>query len=155
MNLIHYTPASLFNGVFDRMFEDYVGNNVAPEGAKPASGFVPRVDIRELENAIVLKAELPGVSKDQISIQVENNVLVLSGEKLSEHTGEENGVYRSERSYGSFSRSFRLPDLVDGQKIEAGYENGLLTLVLPKRPEAAARKIEIQAKDVTKKIGIK
>ncbi|MDH4247004.1 MAG: Hsp20/alpha crystallin family protein [Deltaproteobacteria bacterium] len=154
MNLIRYAPAGLFNTAFERMFDDFWGQTPAEHTAETAS-FHPRVDIRDEKESIVINTELPGVEKDKISVKVENDVLTLSGEKKNETTHEENDIYRSERTFGTFTRSFKLPEVVNPEKIEAQYHNGVLKLVLPKRPEAAPRNIEVKVLNGdAKKIGV-
>ena len=146
MNLIRYSPNRWFDFPFDRVFDEFWGR--APEAAATATDvWAPRVDIREEKDAVLLSAELPGVSKDDLKIELENGVLTLSGEKKAERTENENGFYRSERVYGAYQRSFRVPETVDAERISAGYANGVLTLTLPKRPEAAPRKIAVKAEE--------
>ena len=91
--------------------------------------------------------EVPGVERDKVKIEVKDGVLTLSGEKRTEEKEEENGIFRSERVYGSFSRSFTLPEEVDGEGIEAAYRDGVMTVKLPKKPETTPRLIAI--KDAT------
>jgi len=153
MSLIRYTPASLMDAAFNQFFDGFVPD--APNGTEHAV-FVPKVDILDEKEAIVISAELPGVSLEDVKVQVENRMLTLSGEKKLQASTEENGIYRSERSYGAFSRSFRLPDLVNSEKIAADFTSGLLTLRIPKRPEAAPREIAINGEaGKVKKIDVK
>jgi len=107
--------------------------------------FQPLVDIYEEKDAIVVKAELPGVKPDELSIQIENSVLTLSGKRQLEREDKRESYHRIERSYGSFTRSFVLPNTVDSAKISAEMEAGVLTLKLPRKPEAQPRRIEIKA----------
>jgi HSP20 family protein len=102
--------------------------------------FRPSVDIFEDEKTIQVKADLPGVKPEEIKIEVENGVLTLSGERKLEKEEKKDGYHRVERVYGSFTRSFTLPEAVDGENIEAKYNEGVLTVVLPKRPEVNHRK---------------
>ncbi len=106
--------------------------------------YQPRVDIIDEKDAVIVSAELPGVDKNNISIELENRVLTLSAEKKSELKEEKDGFYRSERVYGTFQRSFRVPEVVNPDEISADYSNGVLKVTLPKRPEAAPRQIEIK-----------
>jgi HSP20 family protein len=155
MNLIRYNPASVFDTAFGRIFDDlWNWPAVETTDAKPEF-FAPRVEVRDNKDAIHLTAELPGVDKDGISVQLENGVLTLSGEKKQESEVKENGFYRSERRYGQFKRSFTLPDVVDPNKIDAEFRNGVLKLTLSKKPEAAPKQISVRgdAADV-KKIGV-
>lgn len=107
--------------------------------------WTPAVDIYEVEGALVLKAELPDVHRDDIDVSVENSTLTIRGErKLDQQIRQEN-FHRIERGYGSFVRSFSLPNTVDAGKIGAEYKNGVLTITLPVREEAKARQIQIDA----------
>jgi HSP20 family protein len=109
------------------------------------SAWVPAVNVTETQDSLVLTAELPGMSEDNVSVEIENNVLTISGEKVEERTeGEEERRYHVwERSYGSFRRSFSLPRSVKADDITARFENGILTVHLPKVSEAKGRRIEI------------
>ncbi len=108
------------------------------------TGWHAFVDIYDEGTEIVLKAELPGMKKEDIHIEVQNNVLTLRGEKKREEKVEKEGFFRSERSYGAFSRSFTLPATVDAAKIEANYVNGVLRLKLPKVEAAKPKQIAIK-----------
>ena len=105
----------------------------------------PSVDIFETENEIVIKAELPGMASKDIDIKLENNVLVLRGERHFEKEAKNENYHRVERSYGNFSRSFALPAFVDELKVRAEYKDGLLKIMLPKKELAKAKEIKIQA----------
>ena len=109
------------------------------------ANWVPPVSVEERSDEIILTAELPGMNGDAVEITLENNVLTISGEKReSREEGEEGGRYHLvERSFGSFRRSFTLPRTVRGEGITAGFDNGLLTVRLPKAEEAVSRKIEV------------
>ncbi len=109
-----------------------------------AGGFVPAVDIYETDNEIVLKAEIPGVSKEDIKIEVQDGVITLKGEKKVEKEVKEENYHRIERAYGSFQRSFSLPSNVDRDRIKAAYKDGVLEVVLPKKEEAKPREVKIE-----------
>ena len=109
--------------------------------------WAPPVDIYETEDAIVLKAELPGIDPKDVEVRVEDNTLYLKGERNYEKEVNEQNYHRVERSYGSFARSFSLPNSIDAEKVKAEYKDGLLTLTMPKREEAKPKTIKI---DVTK-----
>jgi HSP20 family protein len=109
--------------------------------------WAPPVDIYETEDAIVLKAELPGIDPKGVEVRVEDNTLYLKGERNYEKEVKEQNYHRIERSYGSFARSFSLPNSIDAEKVKAEYKDGLLTLTMPKREEAKPKTIKI---DVTK-----
>lgn len=110
---------------------------------EPRLEFRPAVDIYEDEKAIYLKAELAGVKPEEIKINLEKNLLTLEGERKLEKEEEKEGYRRVERSYGSFRRSFSLPENVSAEEINAAYKDGVLTLTLPKTPEAKAREIKV------------
>jgi HSP20 family protein len=102
------------------------------------------VDISENENAYVLKAELPGVSREDINIDINNKMLTLKGEKKFEEKTEKENYVRVERSYGSFSRTFALSDKVDTENVKASYKDGVLEVTLPKKEEAKPREIKVE-----------
>jgi HSP20 family protein len=111
---------------------------------RPAPAFKPAVDIYEGKDAIVVKAELPGVKVEDVGIQVENDILTLSGERKLDKVEDKDGWHRVESTYGSFTRSFQLPKNVDTGAIEASMTDGVLTLKLPKRAEAQPRRIQVK-----------
>lgn len=104
----------------------------------------PSVDISENENAFVLKAELPGVSREDINIDINNKTLTLKGEKKFEEKTEKENYVRVERSYGSFSRTFALSDKVDTENVKASYKDGVLEVTLPKKEEAKPKEIKVE-----------
>ncbi len=106
----------------------------------------PAVDIFEDEGAIHVKAEVPGVKPEEIKVDVENNILTISGERRLEHEDKKEGYHRVERFYGSFSRSFALNDETSSEDIDAKYEDGVLHLIVPKRPAAKKREISVKKK---------
>jgi HSP20 family protein len=103
----------------------------------------PVVDVSETSDEVVVKAEMPGMSKDDIDISVEDNQLILSGEKRQEQEEKDASYYRVERSYGSFRRVFTLPARVDVAAVTASYQDGILTVRVPKAEAAKAKRIEI------------
>jgi HSP20 family protein len=106
--------------------------------------WMPPVDVYETEgHDIMLKAELPGMNREDIEVTVENNTLLLKGQKPFESEAKEENYRRIERSYGQFQRSFTLPNTVDAGKVTADYKNGVLTVKLPFREEAKPRTINI------------
>ena len=111
-----------------------------------ASMWSPSVDIFETPDSIVMKAELPGVSRDNIDIQVQDNTLTLKGERKSEHEVKEENYLRGERSYGAFQRTFNLPTGVQQGKIRAVFKDGVLEVTMPKAEEAKPTQVKI---DVT------
>jgi HSP20 family protein len=105
--------------------------------------WAPAVDIFERGDDLVIRAEIPGVEKDDIDINVEHNTLSIRGERKREEEFDEGRTYKMERVFGSFVRTFRLPRTVDSSRISASYHNGVLELHLPKAEEAKPRRIEI------------
>jgi HSP20 family protein len=110
------------------------------------AAWMPPVDIYSTgEHELVIKAEIPGMNKDDIDITVEKFTLTIKGEKKTEETVKDDQFHRVERSYGSFERSFSLPHTVDANRVEAGYKDGVLTVKLPLREEAKPKQIKINA----------
>ena len=137
-------PATDVLNEFDGMFDRFLRGGITDEGF--ASSWLPAVDILEQENAYTVNIELPGVNKDEVKITVENNVMTVRGEKKMEKVADEKKYHRTERTYGSFQRSFTLPTHVKSEKIEASYDNGVLTVTLPKAEEAKPKEIEVKVK---------
>jgi HSP20 family protein len=115
-------------------------------GEAQVRSFAPAVDIFEDEASIVVKAELPGVKPGDVHIDVENNVLTLSGERKLEREEKREGYHRIESVYGNFTRSFALPEAVDADKVEADMSEGILSVRIPKKPETAHKRIEVRAR---------
>ena len=131
---------------FGRLFREAFSPQFA-EAELSTRSWAPPVDIYETENDIVLKAELPGIEAKDVEVRVEDNTLYLKGERKFEKEVKEQNYHRVERSYGSFARSFSLPNSINADKVKAEFKDGLLTLTMPKREEAKPKTIKI---DVTK-----
>src|SRR5215475_7658329 len=114
-----------------------------------AGSFVPPVDVYEDEHNVVLKLEVPGVNEEDLKVSLENNTLTITGERKFEKEEKEENFHRIERRYGSFTRTFRLPNAVDSEKVEAGYEKGVLKITLAKRAEAKPKTIKIASAEKT------
>ncbi len=112
--------------------------------ARQVSAYVPAFEVKETNEAFVLKADVPGVAEADLDIAVHNNVLTISGTRRAEERNEGDSFALYERQYGSFSRSFSLPDTADGNRVEAKLEAGVLTLTIWKKAEAKPRKIELK-----------
>lgn len=140
MALIRYSNVDPFQGltnlhdVMDRFFNQ-------PATNRP---WVPAVDIRETENQLVLKADVPDVKFEDIDVRLENGTLTLRGERKFEQQQKEGGWHRVERSYGTFERVFTLPDTVNPEAVHADYKNGTLTVTLPKKEIAKPRQVKVQ-----------
>lgn len=113
-------------------------------GGRGWSNGFPRSDVAETEDAFVIEAELPGMRREDIKVEMKENILTISGENKAEEKEKTKGYHRIERSYGTFTRSFRLPSSVDETRISARYDNGVLRLTVPKREEARPRQIEVK-----------
>lgn len=129
------------NRLFDESFRG--ANRGADDDWALGGSWAPAVDIYEQNGNIELKAELPGIDPKDVDIRVENNVLTLRGERRIDDEVKRESYHRVERAYGAFSRSFTLPTVVDTEKIQAEYKDGVLRLVLPKKEEAKPRQIQI------------
>ena len=105
--------------------------------------WAPAVDIYETENELVVKADLPEVSEKDLDVRVENNMLSIRGERKFEKKVEEENYLRVERTYGTFSRSFSLPNTISTEAIKADYKNGVLTVTLPKRAESKPKQVKV------------
>ncbi len=127
----------------DRMFDRFRGGITEDGNGRM---LLPAVDVLEKEGEFIVKAELPGIDRKDVKITVHNNVLTIRGEKRREEEKEGRSYYRSERSHGSFQRTFTLPSGVASEKIEATYNDGVLTVSLPKTEEAKPREIEVKLK---------
>jgi HSP20 family protein len=114
------------------------------EGSTITAAWYPACDVFEDKEAVKIVAELPGVQPDAVKISIENNVLTIRGEKKQQAEERNERVHRYERSYGMFERSFALPSTIDPDKIHAGYENGVLTVTVPKAERARPREIAIK-----------
>lgn len=129
---------------FDRMFDDFFpARSCDHDSATSIWRWTPLVDIFEKDNEIVIKTELPGMKQDDIEVNVENNILTISGERKQEDEVKKENYHRVERFYGSFQRSFTLPSIARTDAIVAEYSDGVLTLHVPKAEEAKPRKIPV------------
>lgn len=108
--------------------------------------FAPDFEVKENKESFVFRADLPGVAEKDLQVQLNDNRLSVSGKRESERTEQNETYYASERSYGSFTRSFTLPEGVDADKAHAELKNGVLSIAIPKRPEAQPRKINVNGK---------
>jgi|SRR6478609_4576169 len=108
-----------------------------------SGSFVPPVDVYEDEQSLILKLEVPGVNEEDLNVSVENDTLTVQGERKFEKEEKEENFHRIERRYGSFTRTFKLPNTVDAEKVDAAYEKGILKITLAKRAEAKPRQIKV------------
>ncbi|MBP1595154.1 MAG: hypothetical protein H6Q05_531 [Acidobacteria bacterium] len=151
MRLIPYirrteTPSRIWpetTSLFDEFFNDFpFSSSVTRSGDR----WLPAVDILEKDGNLVLRAEVPGMNEKDIDLKLEGDVLTLKGEKKLDLEEDRNRYHRMESFYGSFTRSFTLPDSVDRDHINAEYKNGILTVTIPQKPEVRPREIPVSAK---------
>ncbi len=121
-------------------------NGELPEGSDGVA-LVPAMDIADTKDGLKITTEVPGIDRKDLNVSVDGNTLVIKGEKKREEKSDEDGVLRTERSYGSFYRAVTLPTTVDSTKVDASYKNGVLTLTLPKKEEAKPKQIAINVKE--------
>jgi len=126
------------DSLFDRFFDRATGED------STSAVWAPQTDLMETDDAFQLRLDVPGMSTDDIAINLQNGTLTVSGERTSERTDEGEEYVRVERAFGTFHRTFSLPDAVDADNIEATYENGVLSIHVPKTEESTRRQIEIQ-----------
>ena len=132
------------NGLFDSFFGR--AGSILPRAWGDAGTVVPRIDVREDEKQLTVEAELPGLDEKDIKVTLQDGLLTISGEKSFEKKDERANYHVMERRYGSFQRALRIPDAVDENAINAKFDKGILTVTLPKRPEAVAKAKQIEVK---------
>jgi HSP20 family protein len=137
MALVRWEPIRLFNTFFDT---PTTGNG----RGNALRRWIPATDLVETDEHFVLKADLPGLSEEDVAIEVKDNVLTVSGERKAEHEDKREGYVRVERAFGSFRRSLTLPEGVDPEAVKATFDNGVLEVRIPKPEERKPRKVAIQ-----------
>ncbi|MBF0279898.1 MAG: Hsp20/alpha crystallin family protein [SAR324 cluster bacterium] len=125
------------NTIFDEFFKSF------DEGEQRSASFSPRIDIKEDENAYHVSVEVPGIDKKDVEVSLKENILTIKGEKKQENSKKEEGYSWTERSYGSFRRTVRLPDAAQGGEVAANMENGILAITLPKAKQPEKKQITI------------
>ena len=143
MAIVRWDPFRDLQERMNRMFDDSYRGTSRGEDWGLGGAWAPPVDIYEKDGNIVLKAELPGVDPKDVDVRVENNLLTLRGERKFDTEVQRDSYHRVERSYGTFSRSFTLPTVVDQASIKAEFKDGMLQVVLPKREEAKPKQIQV------------
>jgi len=150
MTLVRCTPNwanrptnnfTTFQRQMSRLLEDAFGT----EPEETLGRWAPRVDLTEFDDHFELLAELPGLNIEDVKIELDNNLLAISGEKRIEANRTDRNVYLNERSFGAFRRNFQFPSGIDAAKIDAIFKNGILTITLPKAETARPKQIEIKA----------
>jgi HSP20 family protein len=136
MALVRWEPVTM-NRLFNNLFDTPTG------GVAANRRWIPAMDLAENADAYVLRADLPGLTPDDVKIEFENRVLTISGERKDEQRSEDNGWVRVERSFGSFRRSLTVPAGVDPDAITAAFDNGVLTVTVPKPEQAKPHRVQI------------
>ena len=145
MTLVRWDPfqdLSILQNRMNRLFGDTFSQ--ATTGEDGSQSWSPTVDIFERGDDLVLRAEVPGVGKDDLALKVEGNTLTLRGERKRDESVSDESYHRIERHYGAFTRSFTLPSSVDASGIQATFKDGVLDVVLPKAEDAKPRRIEVK-----------
>lgn len=137
-----FWPMRRLQSEIDQMFEDF-GGWLTPDGPR-IEAWMPAVDVYEDKENVFVKAELPGMKKEEFEVCISGENLNISGERKVESREESAEIYRAERYYGQFHRSIPLPSAVDAKKIQAHYENGILTVTCPKTEEAKQKQIQVK-----------
>jgi HSP20 family protein len=146
MSIIRWSPLrgmSSLQEEMNRVFDEFFGR-VPLRVEKEEGIWAPSVDVSENNNAITINAEIPGMSKDDIKINIQDNTITLKGEKIQEKEEKDANYHRVERNYGAFVRSFTLPTPVQSDKVKASYKNGVLKIVLSKSEEVKPKEIPIE-----------
>ena len=146
MALARWTPRGnlqSFQDEMNRLFNQFFQGGTGEEAGWGVRTWTPPVDIYETDDALILTAELPGVSKDDVSIEIHQNTLILRGQRKHDAEVKEDNYHRVERAYGTFQRSFMLPTLVDQEHVQATYTDGVLELRLPKSEAAKPKRVAI------------
>jgi HSP20 family protein len=155
MALIRWDPTRELTSLqseMNRLFNTFFDVPTQGANANALRRWVPAMDLVETDEQFVLRADLPGLSEDDVSIELEDRVLTISGERRAEDEERKEGYYRVERAYGSFARSLTLPDGVDADAVEASFDNGVLEVRIPKPEERKPRKVAISVGDGQKTI---
>ena len=129
-----------FSQEFTRLF-----NTLFDPGEGPAQRWLPAMDLVEVDDHFVLKADLPGLSEEDVAIEIQDNTLTVSGERKTEHEQHERGWYRVERQFGRFSRSLSLPEGIDADAVSASFDKGVLSVRIPKPEQRKPRRVQIKA----------
>ncbi len=145
MALVRWDPArqlDTFQSDIDRVFDAFFG---APLANGATRRWVPAMDLVETEDHLVLRADLPGLDKEDVEIEVKDGVLTISGERRTEHEDSADGYHRVERAYGRFSRSLSLPQGIDADQVQADFDKGVLEVRIPKPAERKPHRVQIGA----------
>jgi HSP20 family protein len=146
------TPVTQFRSEFDRLFDRFFSDPWSPFGAgndwpMPGGGFVPTLDLRETESDVIVRVEVPGMKADDIDIQVTGDVMTISGEKKEESEHSQGSIYHAERRFGRFRRSIQLPGQIEIDRVTADYDQGVLTVHLPRSEAVKPKHIDVKVGD--------
>jgi HSP20 family protein len=147
MAIVRYSPVRDFDslhGEMNRLFDGFFGNRTG-ERARGGGRWMPAMDLLERGDEFVLRADLPGVAMDDVSIEIQDGVMQVSGERKARHETEGESYYRAERAFGSFTRTLALPDGVEQDAVKASVADGVLEVRIPKPAERAPHKVAIEA----------
>lgn len=145
MALVRWEPVrelDSLQGEMNRLFDTFFGNG---SGGSRSARWIPAMDLIERDDALVLTADLPGLDRDDVSIEVKDRVLTIAGKREAAQAEKAEGYHRVERAFGAFSRSLSLPDGVDAEQISADFDKGVLEISIPKPAERKPHRIEIGA----------
>jgi HSP20 family protein len=145
MALVRWDPARELDSLqsdMNRLFDSFFGGSRTANGST-GRRWIPAMDLAETEDQLVLRADLPGISEEDVNIEVKDGVLTVSGERKAEHEEKSEGFYRVERAFGGFSRSLTLPRDVDAGAIDAGFDRGVLEVRIPKPEERRPTRVQI------------
>jgi HSP20 family protein len=148
MALVRWDPTRELDGFqsdMNRLLDAFFGGR---QGNGHAQRWLPAMDLVESGDHLVLRADLPGLTEDDVSIEVKDNVLTISGERKTEDEEKREGYHRVERSFGSFARSLTLPEGVDADKVEASFDRGVLEVRIPKPEERKPQRVQIGTRGV-------
>lgn len=150
MAVIRWEPARELQTIqqeMNRLFGAAFDSEVGASKANGARRWIPAIDLIEENDHVVLRADLPGMEQDAVNVELQDNLLTISGERKSEHDEHTGGYYRIERTRGAFSRSRTLPEGVNPESIEANFENGVLEVRVPKPEQRKPRRVAINVGD--------
>ena len=143
MAIVRWDPArelDSLQGEVNRVFDAFFGNGGSVARQRR---WVPAIDLVETDDHLVLRADLPGLTEDDVNIEIKDNVLTVSGQRKAEHEERQEGFYRVERAFGGFSRSLSLPEGVDADQVSAGFDKGVLEIRVPKPEERKPHRVQI------------
>ncbi len=143
MSLVHYKPVNLFDQ-FDNEINRFFSSALTTDAANQTHDWSPAMDIREEDSRYVLEADIPGVSREDVDISLEDSVLTIKGERTLNNEEDREGYHRKERVHGRFVRQFSLPDTVNAEAISATVTNGVLEIGIPKQEKPEPRKITVK-----------